>query len=83
MGPGSLVDEDAISDEEVTVAEREGAGPEGVMAVQERVARLLVFEGLKVSVTIDNTDDGPCLRLKGENCDLSGEMPGEYYLTAR
>lgn len=39
--------------------------------------------GRQVKVVAEVTEDGPVVRLSGIDCDLEGEMPGEYYLTPR
>lgn len=79
-GPGSLVSEDALSDEEITATERETLGPDGVMATSAPDAATVGLAGLRVRVQVAQTDDGPLLSLYGENCGLEGDMPGEYYL---
>jgi hypothetical protein len=40
----------------------------------------LTIGELTVHVTTQLTDDGPVVRLGGVNCDLDGDMPGEYFL---
>lgn len=41
----------------------------------------LTLDGLTVEVTLKRTDEGPLLELGGVNCNLEGDMPGEYLLT--
>lgn len=38
-------------------------------------------QGLSLTVAISETDDGPVVRLTPINCNLEGDMPGEYWLS--
>lgn len=38
------------------------------------------LDGLKVTVTVTRTDEGPVLSLRGENCTLARDASGSYFL---
>ena len=47
----------------------------------DNLTATLTLDGLTVEVTLTRSEDGPRVELGGVNCNLEGDMPGEYLLT--